>query len=72
MQMCTMECLDAGDLVLQQVAATLFSNIGQATAQDLAKISAGLTEIQMLGYCVTDAHLQLVVDRSQVLSNKRL
>ncbi|KAL3148821.1 hypothetical protein ABBQ32_001701 [Trebouxia sp. C0010 RCD-2024] len=61
-----------GDLVLQQVAATLFSNIGQATAQDLAKISAGLTEIQMLGYCVTDAHLQLVVDRSQVLSNKRL
>ena len=63
--------MDAGDLVLQQVAATLFSNIGQADPQDLANISAGLTEIQLLGYGLTDDHLQLVLDRSQQLSNKR-
>lgn len=65
-----MERLVAGDLVLQQVAATLFSNIAQADPHDLASISAGLTEIQLLGYCLTDEQLQQILDRSQQLSNK--
>ena len=63
-------CLDAGDLVLQQVAASLFSSVAEATPQDLANISVGLTEIQMLGYHLTDDHLQHILDRSQQLSHK--
>ena len=65
-----MACLNAGDLVLQQVAASLSSNVAEATPRDLANISVGLTEIQILGYRLTDDHLQHILDRSQQLSSK--
>lgn len=65
-----MACLNAGDLVLQQVAASLFSNVAEATPRDLANISVGLTELQILGYRLTDGHLRHILDRSQQLSSK--
>lgn len=64
-------CLHAGDLVLQQVAASVFSNIAEATPRDLANISKGLTEIQMLGYRLSDDQLQHILDRSQQLSSTK-
>lgn len=64
-------CLHAGDLVLQQVAASVVSNIAEATPRDLANISKGLTEIQMLGYRLTEDQMQHILDRSQQLSSKR-
>ena len=63
-----MACLHAGDLVLQQVAASLFSNVAEATPKDLANISVGLSGIQMLGYRLTDDHLQQILDRRQQLA----
>lgn len=66
-----MACLSAGNLVLQQVAASLFSNIAEATPRDLANISVGLTEIQVLGFHLTNDHLQHIFNRRQKLSSKR-
>lgn len=63
-------CLHAGDLVLQQVAASVFSNVAEATPKDLANICKGLSEIQMLGYRLTDDQLQHILDRSQQLSSQ--
>ena len=62
----------AGDMLLQQMAAILLSSAAQADAKELADISAGLTELQILGYGVTSQHVEQVHSRSRHLTQTLL
>lgn len=64
-------CLRAGDLMLQQVAATLLNRVTQAGPKDLANLSAGLIELQVFGYKLTNQQLQSIQNRSQQLESSR-
>jgi len=63
--------LYAGELVLQQTAASLLSVIALADLKQLVGITAGLTELRHLGYIIADEQLQQIYTRKDQLEAAR-
>ncbi len=58
---------NAGNLVMQQTAASLLAAVKQADPRQLADITAGLTELQLLGYSISSKQLQQIHQRKTQL-----
>ena len=59
--------MHAGELVLQQAAASLLVSVNGANARQLADITAGLADLQCLGCTIAAEAVQQIRDRKKQL-----